>query len=91
MQLVEWLFRNRTTGRITVVQLPNVPLLAGIGVTAARWIVDPAGLWRTGLEVAGTAAFGVWAADEVVRGVNPWRRLLGAGVLVGLVVSFVGR
>jgi hypothetical protein len=41
--------------------------------------------------VAGTAAFAVWAADEVVRGVNPWRRLLGGAVLLGLVVSWLRR
>ena len=27
-----------------------------------------------------------WAADEVLRGVNPWRRFLGAGVLTFAVV-----
>jgi hypothetical protein len=91
MNLVEWLFRDRRTGRITVVQWPNAPLLAGIGVTAARWVFDPVGGWRTALDVAGTAAFGVWAAAEVARGVNPWRRVLGGGVLVGLAVSWLGR
>lgn len=24
----------------------------------------------------------VWAADEILRGVNPWRRCLGAAVLI---------
>jgi hypothetical protein len=24
----------------------------------------------------------IWAADEIFRGVNPWRRLLGIAVLV---------
>ncbi|HEV7754651.1 MAG TPA: hypothetical protein VGO94_02215 [Mycobacteriales bacterium] len=91
MDTVEWLFRSRTTGRITVVQWPNAPLLAGIGVQAARWVFDPGGVWRTALEVAGTAAFAVWAADEVVRGVNPWRRLLGGAVLLGLAVSWLRR
>jgi hypothetical protein len=32
-----------------------------------------------------------WGADELIRGVNPWRRLLGALViawqLIGLVTS----
>jgi hypothetical protein len=30
--------------------------------------------------VAGVA-LAVWAVDEIVRGVNPWRRILGAAVL----------
>ncbi len=25
-----------------------------------------------------------WAGDELLRGVNPWRRCLGAAVLIGL-------
>jgi hypothetical protein len=29
-------------------------------------------------------ALGWWAVDEVLRGVNPWRRLLGTAVLAGL-------
>jgi hypothetical protein len=91
MNTVEWLFRNRKTGRITVVQWPNAPLLAGVGALAGRWVVDPDGAWRTGLAVAGTAALGVWAADEVVRGVNPWRRLLGGGAMAGLAVAWLGR
>jgi hypothetical protein len=28
-----------------------------------------------------------WAVDEIVRGVNPWRRFLGAAVLVGAMVT----
>jgi hypothetical protein len=24
----------------------------------------------------------IWAADEIVRGVNPWRRCLGAAVAI---------
>ena len=91
MDTVDWLFRDRTTGRITVAQTPNAPLLAGLGAATARWVFDPGGVWRTALEVAGTAAFGVWAADEVLRGVNPWRRLMGGGVLVGLAVSWLRR
>jgi len=30
-----------------------------------------------------------WAVDEVVRGVNPWRRCLGAGVLAFLAWKLV--
>lgn len=32
------------------------------------------------LTVAFKGGFLVWAADEVVRGVNPWQRCLGAAV-----------
>jgi hypothetical protein len=30
------------------------------------------------LEIAVKAGIFVWAVDEVLRGVNPWRRCLGA-------------
>jgi hypothetical protein len=31
----------------------------------------------------------VWALDELLRGVHPWRRLLGTVVLAGIVASLV--
>jgi len=31
----------------------------------------------------------IWALDELVRGVNPWRRILGGGVLVWQVAELV--
>ena len=36
---------------------------------------------------AGSITLGWWAIDEVLRGVNPWRRVLG---LVGCVAVLVG-
>ena len=32
-----------------------------------------------------------WAADEVIRGVNPWRRVIGVAGLVFVVLRLVGR
>ena len=43
-----------------------------------------------GLDVAVYAALGWWATDELVRGVNPFRRILGAVVLGSAVASLVG-
>lgn len=37
----------------------------------------------------GTGALVVWALDELVRGVNPFRRLLGAIVLGWQLVRFL--
>nr|WP_313899185.1 hypothetical protein [Methylobacterium sp. J-090] len=53
------------------------------------WAFAPAGLTGTILRGAGTVALIVWAADELARGVNPWRRVLGAGVLLGLAFRWV--
>lgn len=89
MTLVDWLFRDRTTGRVVVAQWPNVSLGIFLVASVARRVLDPAGTARTVLVVVAVGALLWWAGDEIVRGVNPWRRLLGAVVggatLVGLV------
>jgi hypothetical protein len=78
---IDWMFRSRETGKITIAQFPNIPLWVFFGATIVGWIVKPSGTARTALGVVGTAALAVWALDEVVRGVNPWRRLLGGSFL----------
>lgn len=77
----DWCFRDRRTGAITIGQFPNVALWIFMASVAVRWVVAEG---STAFEIAqwvGTAALGWWAVDEVLRGVNPWRRLLG--VVVG--------
>jgi len=39
----------------------------------------------------GTGALIVWAADEIVRGVNPFRRALGTVVLAAIAVGVATR
>jgi hypothetical protein len=85
--MVQWLFRNRRTGKITVIQLPNVPLAVFVVVWVLRRIAHPSGALDTALAVVGTLALVVWAADEVLRGVNPFRRLVGGAVLVAVAVT----
>ena len=87
--MIDWLFRDRRTGRIVIAQFPNLPLWIFVGASALRWLLDPTGSLRTGLEVLATAGLVWWAADEVLRGVNPWRRFLGAAVLVLQVAGLV--
>jgi hypothetical protein len=42
------------------------------------------------LGVVSAIALGWWALDEVIRGVNPWRRCLGGAVLLfGVVRLFL--
>jgi hypothetical protein len=71
-----------------IAQFPNLPLLlafAGWGLAA---VADD-----TAHDV-GRAVFvvglGVWAWEEAVGGVNWFRRLLGAGVLVWVVAGLAG-
>jgi hypothetical protein len=82
---VDWLFRNRRTGRITIVQFPNAALALFLVASVLGRLVHG----NDALRVIATGALVWWAADEIVRGVNPWRRLLGGAVLAGQVVSLV--
>jgi hypothetical protein len=87
---VDWLFRNRHTGRITIAQWPNLSLGVWIAATVADRLTDPRGGARTTLELLSTGALLWWAGDEIVRGVNPWRRILGAAVLGAQVARWIG-
>lgn len=73
----DWLFRNRHTGQITIAQLPNLPLWIFLATVVLRRLVS--GTADTTVRWIGVAALAWWALDEVIRGVNPWRRLLGVG------------
>jgi len=88
-RFVDWFFRNRETGRITIGQWPNWSLWVFIGAWTLRRIFAPTGTAGTVLDIVATAALVVWAIDELVRGVNPWRRVLGATVLVWQVVGLL--
>jgi hypothetical protein len=77
--LFAWLFRNRRTGQITIAQFPNIALWLFFASVVGRQIVDPGTTARTAVDGTGLAALAWWALDEVIRGVNPWRRFLGLG------------
>ena len=89
VSVIDWLFRNRHTGRITVAQVPNAALWIYILVVGARRAVTNGTAPRTTIDWIAVVALAWWAVDEIVRGVNPWRRFLGlAGcgfVVLGLV------
>ena len=57
--------------------------------SALRRLLDPSGWTGTGLDVVAAGGLVWWAVDELVRGVNPWRRLLGGGVLVTQIVRLL--
>jgi hypothetical protein len=88
MRWLDRAFRDRTTGRIVVAQWPNLALGIWIVASLARELTSSPGTgWRTFLTVVAGLALTWWSVDEIVRGVNPWRRFLGALVLAGLVLS----
>jgi hypothetical protein len=88
---LDWLFRNRTTGGITVLQWPNLSLSIFIVAALVRRLADPTGSARTVITVVATAALLWWAVGEVARGVNPFRRLLGAVVLIVTIIGLASR
>jgi hypothetical protein len=89
--VLDWLFRSRRTGRITVAQAPNWTLAVWLVTTAALRIGDPQGSLRDALSLVATGALLAWSADELLRGVNPFRRILGGLVLGGLLLSLGSR
>ena len=90
---LDWAFRDRTTGAITIAQRPNPSLWSFLALTALAWLADgllgpssPAARW---LGIAGHLALAWWALDELLRGVNPWRRFLGGAALLWLGASVI--
>src|SRR4051812_35489027 len=83
-----WMFRDRATGRVVIAQRPNLLLTVWFVCVTVRWLVEPNRPWSTVLNAISSAALVIWAGDEVARGVNPWRRALGAGVLVALLLGW---
>jgi hypothetical protein len=86
------MFRDRRTGRITIAQFPNVALWTFFASVVLRRIGPSHGAVRTTIGAVGVAALAWWAVDEVLRGVNPFRRLLGlagCGLAIAGLISLV--
>jgi len=88
---VRWMFESRETGKLTVAQWPNIPLSVFLATVALRWITHPHGTLAAGLAIVGEVALAIWAAAELARGVNPFRRLLGVAVLIGQIAALAAR
>ncbi len=83
--ILSWVFRSRVNGRIVVAQFPNLSLSLYLVTRAIDWLLtrndQPAianpGTVLLGVRWGGAIFLAWWALDELIRGVNPWRRLLG--------------
>ena len=74
--------------RFPIAQFPNPPLLlafAGAGIAAVA-----GGTAHDLGRAVFTVGLGVWAWEEAVSGVNWFRRLLGVGAFVWIVVALAG-
>jgi hypothetical protein len=90
-QVLDRAFRDPDSGKIAIVQMPNVPLLVFLLATGARLALDPHGTARTGLTALAAVGIVWWSADEIVRGDSLFRRVLGGLVLIGFVVGLLVR
>jgi hypothetical protein len=86
---VHWMLLNRQTGRVTVVQWPNISLLVFILLSVASHLNHSKGAVESFVRVLADVALLVWAGDELVRGVNPFRRILGLVVIVATIASMI--
>jgi hypothetical protein len=82
MQVFNWFFQSRQSHKITIVQIPNVPLAIFFIASYAHVFVSMSASAHTVLADGAAGALLFWAGDEVLRGVNPWRRILGGGVFL---------
>jgi hypothetical protein len=77
------MFRDRKTGRIVIAQRPNPALLVFLVASVIQRFGHPHGRVRSVIGAVAVIALLWWAVDEMVRGVNPFRRLLG--VVIGVI------
>lgn len=84
---LQWMFQSRVTGRVSVAAWPNLPLRVWLATAVGRRLPFVHGISGAVLATVGTGALAVWAVGELWRGVNPWRRLLGLGVLLAVVIT----
>ena len=74
-RFVDWMFRDRATGKIVIGQFPNIPLILWLVATLLSAVTS--GTASDALGYAATLALVVWAGDELIRGVNPFRQIAG--------------
>jgi hypothetical protein len=85
----DWLFRSRENGRITIAQWPNLSLWVFLIGQLVERLASPAGLAGGIVHWTGRAALAWWSLDEIVRGVNPFRRGLGVVILARVILGVV--
>jgi hypothetical protein len=83
--MIDWLLRDRESGRIVIVQPPNLPIRVHAAAVATRSLLPAGSAARRVADSTAAISLGWWAVDEMVRGVNPFRRILGGASLSVLV------
>ncbi len=71
---------------VTVAQFPNPPLMVALLAVVVSWIAGEGSVYDVARAVF-YVALTVWAWEELARGVNLFRKALGAAGLIYVVVS----
>jgi len=71
---------------VTVAQFPNPPLIVALVAVLVSWIAGEGSVYDVARAVF-YVALTVWAWEEATRGVNLFRKALGAAGLIYVVVS----
>jgi hypothetical protein len=80
-RVIRWMFASRQSGRLTVAQWPNIWLWIFVILTVGLHVLHPRGSAGHLIRVLADVTLLVWAGDELLRGVNPFRRVLGLFVM----------
>jgi hypothetical protein len=70
---------------VTVAQFPNPPLIVALLAAVVSWVAGDGFVYEVARAVF-YVALTVWAWEEAARGVNAFRRFLGVGGLIYVVV-----
>ncbi|HET6165949.1 MAG TPA: hypothetical protein VFE07_03915 [Marmoricola sp.] len=82
-----WWFRS-ADGELTLWQLPNPALCVWLVTLVLGWF-DLSATHTASVDGVRHGALLVWALDELARGASPFRRVLGAVVLVAQVAALL--
>ena len=78
--VLDWWLCDRRTGNWVIGQWPNPAIWVFAIASVVAW--SPFDWLDPQLRLVGSGALIVWGADELFRGVNPFRRVLGGSVLL---------
>ncbi|HSX23574.1 MAG TPA: hypothetical protein VLE74_00530 [Candidatus Saccharimonadales bacterium] len=83
--LVDKLFRDKDY-KFAILQVPNVPLcLWAAAALGAHFL--PQASWRHASGWVATLALLIWSLLEIYNGASLFRRLVGAGVLLAIILN----
>ena len=71
---------------ITVAQFPNPPLIVAVLAALVSWMVGDGSIYEVARAIL-YVSLTVWAWEEASRGVNGFRKALGVGGLIFVVVG----